>query len=128
MKKLLVILTLVLFSTVSFAAQWYTLPQINIKPQGGEWIGWQECQPGPIEMLFEPEKKQVTIYSKSIQVINYSILKEVKRTGYTVYTGPATDVNYKSIVFEIYHHDNGTEFILISYSDIEYMYVVKKVE
>lgn len=128
MKKILITAMFAVLSLTTFAGEWYSLPSINIKVNEYEWTGWQDCKPGPIIMLFEYEKKQMTIYSKEPQVLNYSVLTEKRKQGYNYFYGYATDTNYTTVLLELYSYDDGTEFICISYPDIQYMYVVKKVE
>lgn len=128
MKKLIVSLLFLSTSLIVFAGTWFSLPQINIKPDGCEWSGWQYCKPEPIMMYFEPEIKKMTIYSKEVQIINYSVLEEKKYKDFDTLIGYATDTNYKNIVIQITSFKNGTEFLTISYSDSTYMYVVEETE
>lgn len=128
MKKIFISLLFLLTSLTLFADNWYSLSHINIKPRNCDWTGWIKISPEPIKMLFEPEIKKITIYSKEIQIINYSVLEEKQYNEYYTLTGYATDTNYKNILIQITSFKNGTEFFAISYSDGTYMYVVEETE
>lgn len=126
MKKLLVLVVALIISvTTAMAGDWYKLPEINIKPENGSWSGWQKCTPGPIDILFEYEKKQITIYSQNVQVINYITLEKTSHNGYYTLAGDATDTHYKRMFLILYFYDNNSVFLHIVYSDGEYMYVVQ---
>lgn len=127
MKKLIIGLLFLFTSLTAVADSWYLLPYINIKPEGGNWIGWIKVEPEPIKMHFEPEKKKITIYSNTIQYIDYSALFEDNYSGYTTLTGYAKDGDYKTLILQIASYENGSEFLSLSYKDGEYMYLVEKI-
>lgn len=127
MKKIIISLLFLLTSLTLFADNWYSLSYINIKPTNCDWTGWIKISPEPIKMHFEPEKKKITIYSNTIQYIDYSALFEDNYSGYTTLTGYAKDGDYKTLILQITSYENGSEFLSLSYKDGEYMYLVEKI-
>lgn len=125
MKKNLVILLLMINLPI-FGVKHLKLTEINIKPTNCDWSGWLKCQPGPIDVEFNPETQSITIFSDSIQKYTYKELTQTIRPKYSTYSGEVIDNNGKRAFVNIYHYDYIYYIILnIKYSDGEFKYKIE---
>jgi hypothetical protein len=126
MKKILVILLLIISFSSIYGVKHLKLTEINIKPANCDWTGWLKCQPGPIDVEFNPEIQSITIFSDSIQKYTYKELTQTIRPKYSTYSGDVIDNNGKRAYVVMYQFNDLYYIILnIKYLDGEFKYKIE---
>lgn len=83
---------------------------------------WSEWEPCNLEIIINNDTKHIEIFSKEIQVIDYTGFTKKYEKGYYYLFSNATDRKYDSINVYLYVYDDGKTFMLIEYGDCKYMY------
>ena len=119
MKKIIILITLVVFSLPAFSQFFKVNSTIFIFTLDFDsWSSWTNVN---IPVLINFEEKRVIIYSKEKQIIDFDYLNKEVIDNCIVLDGIATDSNNKRVILVLNICEKIT-FLSLMYDDISYTY------
>lgn len=133
MKKFLILFSFLLVSLTSFAQseQWYQATSFAYKTTNyyGNWSNWSDWEYSSVKIKFETNKDIIVIYSKEIQA--FAIYKQLTppydptgtQVAFAAYDGDGVKCHIRLRI-----ENNGNSQIYCEYSNICYVYNVKRIQ
>ena len=120
MKKLLLIIISLFIFTVSYS-QVFSMKatHFSYRTPGYSWSDWEYTS---IPAILNINTRQIVIDSQTPQIFSFEQLLQQNYSGYSTFTGYASDIRGITVKIEIKMYDDGDVFLKIFYSDIEYKY------
>lgn len=132
MKKFLVLFSFMLIALTSFAqsVQEYQATSFAYKTTDyyGNWSSWSDWQNSSVRIKFDLSEDMIVIYSKEIQV--FAIYSSIdtpydptgQQVGFAAYDGDGVKCHIRLRI-----ENNGNSQIYCDYSNISYVYNVKRI-
>jgi len=127
MKRLSIIILCIFCTSILNAKSFkYKAVSCSCCETGQSFSNWDKCN---IDVYVNWDKRRIVIMSQEIQVINYTILKNIESDkNHYVREVHAIDSKDRSLLLSFSIHNDKDAFILIEYSNGKYMYKIRYIK